>query len=63
VPKKSKRAISNQVVNKHGLGRHSTGFFVLNEDLLPKSGKLTTIGPKVTNIGVIQAGESSALIL
>jgi len=62
-PTKSGRAISDQVVNKHGLGRHSTGFLVPNEDLPPRSGRLTTVGPEVANVGIRQAGESSALAL
>jgi len=41
------------VVNKHSLGRHLIGFFVLNEDLLLKSGKLTTIGLKAINIRTV----------
>ena len=51
------------MVNKHGLGRHSTGFLIPNEDLPPRSGRLTTVGPEVTNVGIRQAGESSALAL
>ena len=50
-------------MNKHGLKRHSIGFFILNEDLLLKSRKLTTIGLEVINIGVMQAGESLAIAL
>ena len=40
-----------------------TGFLVLNKDLLSRSGRLTTIGLKVTNVGIRQAGESLALAL
>ena len=56
-------AISDQVVNKYGLGRHLTGFLVLNEDLPPRSGRLSTLGLEAANVGAIQAGESSALTL
>jgi len=41
------------MVNKYGLGRHLTGLFVLNKDLLLKSRKLTTVGLKATNIRII----------
>jgi len=51
------------VVNKYGLKRHLTGFFVLNEDLPLKSRKLTTMGLKVINVRIRQAGESLAFIL
>ena len=51
------------MVNKYSLGRHLTGFLILNKDLLLKSRRLTTIGLEVTNIGIRQVGESSALIL
>ena len=51
------------MVNKHDLKKHSTGFLIPNEDLLPRSGRLTTVGPKVINVGIRQAGESSALTL
>ena len=57
------RAILNQVVNKYSLGRHLTGFLILNKDLLLKSGRLTTIGPEVTNVRIRQVGESLALTL
>ena len=50
-------------MNKHGLGRHLTGFLILNKDMPPKSGKLTTMGPKVTNIGIRQAGKSLVFTL
>ena len=60
---KSGRAILDKVVNKHSLGRYLTGFLVLNKDLPPRSGRLTTIGLKVTNIKIRQVGESLALIL
>ena len=62
-PRKLGRVILDQVVNKYGLGRHLIGFLILNEDLPPKSGRLTTVGPKVTNIRIRQAGESLALTL
>ena len=62
-PKKLKIAISDQVVNKHGLGRYLTNFLIPNKDLLLKSGKLSTLGLEATNIRVIQIGESLALIL
>ena len=32
------------MVNKYGLRRHLIGFFILNKDLLLKSGKLITMG-------------------
>ena len=51
-PIKLGRVISDQVINKYGLGRHLIDFFVPNKDLPPRSGKLTTIGPEVTNIGI-----------
>ena len=63
VPIKLGRAILDQVVNKYSLGRHLTGFLILNKDLLPKSRRLTTIGLEVTNIRIRQAGESLALTL
>jgi hypothetical protein len=50
-------------VNKYGLGRHLTGFLILNKDLLLRSRRLTTIELEVTNIGFRQAGESLALAL
>ena len=59
----SGRAILDKVVNKHSLGRHLTGFLVPNKDLPLRSGRLTTIGPEVTNIRVRQVGESLALTL
>jgi len=40
-----------------------TGFLVLNKDLLLRSGRLTTVGLEVANIGTRQAGESLALAL
>ena len=51
------------MVNRHGLKRHLTGFFVPNKDLPPKKGRLTTVGSEVTNVKIKQAGESSALAL
>ena len=51
------------MVNNHNLERHLTGFFIPNEDLLPKSEKLITVGPKVTNVRIGQAGKSLAFIL
>jgi len=50
-------------VNKYGLGRHLTSFFILNKDLPLKSRRLTTIGLKATNIRTVQRGESLALVL
>ena len=50
-------------MNKYSLGKHLTGFLILNKDLLLKSERLTTIGLKVINIGTVQRGESSALAL
>ena len=51
------------MINKHGLGRYLTGFLIPNEDLPLRSGRLTTVGLEVTNIGIRQAGESSAFAL
>ena len=51
------------MVNKYGLGRHLTGFLVLNKDLLPRSRRLTTVGLEVINVRIRQAGESLALTL
>ena len=51
------------MVNKYGLGRHLTGFFILNKDLPLRSKKLTTVGLEVINIRIRQVGESLALIL
>jgi len=51
------------VVNKYSLGRHLTGFFILNEDLLLKSGKLTTVGLKAINIKIVRKRKSSAFAL
>jgi len=50
-------------MNKYGLGRHLTGFLILNKDLLLRSRRLTTIGPEVANIGIRQVGESLTLAL
>ena len=50
-------------MNKHNLGRHLTGFFILNKDLPPRSKRLTTVGLEVTNIKIRQAGESLAFTL
>ena len=63
MPRKLGRAILDQVVNKHSLGRYLTGFLILNKDLPLKSRRLTTVGPKVTNIRIRQVGESLALVL
>ena len=63
MPIKSGRVILDQVANKHGLGRHSTGFLIPNKDLPLKNRRLTTIGPKVTNIKIRQTRESLALVL
>ena len=57
------RVILDKVVNRHGLGRHLTSFFILNKDLPLRSRRLTTIGLEVINIGIKQAGESLAFIL
>ena len=57
------RVILDWVVNKHGLGRHLTGFLILNKDLLLRSRRLTIVGLKVTNIRIRQTEESLALIL
>jgi len=46
------------MVNRHGLGRHLTSFFILNKDLLLKNRRLTIVGLKVINIKVIQVGKS-----
>jgi len=43
-PKILGKVILDQVVNKYNLGRHLTGFFILNKDPPPKSGRLITIG-------------------
>jgi len=51
------------VVNKHSLGRHLIGFFILNEDLLLESGRLTIIGLKVINVGIRQVRESLTFAL
>jgi len=51
------------VVNKYGLGRYLTGFFILNEDLLLRSGKLTTVGLEIINIRIVQRGKSLAFTL
>ena len=59
----SGRAILDQVVNKHGLGRHLTGFLIPNKDLPLRNRRLTTMGLKVTNIKIRQVGESLALTL
>ena len=50
-------------MNKYSLGRYLTGFLIPNKDLLLRSGRLTTIGLEVTNVGIRQAGESLAFIL
>ena len=63
MPKILGRAILDQVVNKYGLVRHLTSFLILNKDLLPRSGRLTTMGLEVTNVRIRQMGESLALIL
>ena len=46
------RVILDWVVNKYSLGRHLTGFLVLNEDLLLRSGRLAIVGLEVINIGI-----------
>ena len=46
------RVILDQVVNKHGLERHLTGFLILNKNLLLKSKRLTIVELEVTNIGI-----------
>ena len=45
-------AILDKVVNKYSLERHLTGFLILNKNVLLRSRRLTTIGLKVTNIGI-----------
>jgi len=50
-------------VNKHGLGKYLTGFFILNKDLLLKSRRLIIVGLEVINIRIRQIGESLALVL
>ena len=57
------RVILDLVVNKYSLGRHLTGFLVLNKDLPLKSGRLTIVGLEVTNVKIRQTGESLALTL
>jgi len=57
------RAILDQIVNKYSLGRHLTGFLILNKNLPLRSRRLTTIGLKVTNVGIKQVRESLALTL
>ena len=51
------------MVNRYSLGRHLTGFLILNKDLPLRSGRLTTIGLEVTNVGTRQVGEGLALAL
>ena len=51
------------MVNKHSLGKHSTGFLIPNKDLPLRSKRLAIVGLEVTNIGIRQAGKSLALIL
>ena len=51
------------MVNKHGLGKYLTGFFILNKDLLLKSRRLIIVGLEVINIRIRQIGESLALVL
>ena len=63
MPIKSGKAILDQVVNKYSLGRHLIDFLVPNKDLPLRSGRLTTVGPEVANVGIRQAGESLALTL
>ena len=50
-------------MNKYGLGRYLTSFFILNGDLPPKSKRLTTVGLKIINIKIKQVGESLAFAL
>ena len=40
------------MVNKYGLGRHLTGFLILNKDLLLRNRRLTTMGLEVINVGI-----------
>ena len=51
------------MVNKHSLEKYLISFFILNKNLLLKSKKLITVGLKIINIRIKQAGESLALIL
>jgi len=51
------------VVNKHGLKRHLTSFFILNKNLPLKSRRLITVGLKVINVKIRQVGESLAFTL
>ena len=62
-PKILRKVILDQVVNKHSLGRHLTGFFIPNEDLPLRNRRLITIGLEVINIRIKQAGESLAFAL
>ena len=50
-------------MNKYSLGRHLTGFLILNKDLPLRSRRLTTVGLEVTNIRIRQVGESLAFVL
>ena len=63
MPTKSRKVILNQVVNKYGLRRYLTGFFVLNKDLLLRNGKLIIIKLKVINIKIKLAKENLAFVL
>jgi len=40
-------------VNKYSLGKYLTDFFILNKDLLLKSGRLTTVRLKAINIRIV----------
>ena len=51
------------MVNKYNLKKYLTSFFILNKDLLLKSGRLTTIKLKVTTIGIKQVKKSLAFTL
>ena len=50
-------------MNRYSLGRHLTGFLILNKDLPLRSRRLITMGLEVTNVGTRQVGEGLALIL
>ena len=51
------------MVNKYGLKRYLTIFFILNEDLLLKSKRLNIVGLQTINIGIVQREESLAFVL
>ena len=63
IPKTSKKAILDYVVNKYSLKRYLTSFLILNKDLPPKNRRLIIMGLEVINIKIKQAGESLTLTL